>query len=242
MKSSLYTEFHSKTKSHKKTILLNDFTYKLILQTLDKYIKTNQSILDIGCGAGTLALYCASKGNRVIGIDISSDAIKAATQSSKNLDLKNVKFIKNNFPKEYPKGSYDLIICTEVIEHLEEDKKAMKIIHKLLSPNGIVIVSTPSKNAPLYRLGLADSFDMRVGHLRRYSLDDLKKLSNECGFRVIKSHKQEGIIRNSLFILPYLGELIRLIKFQLVDVVTFIDNISLKLFGESQLFVVLKKK
>ncbi len=242
MKNALYSRFHKRTNSQRKVIDENNFTYKLILRTLSKYIKKNKKILDIGCGAGTIALYCGSKGNNVLGIDISAEAIRAAKKSASFLELNNVKFETRNFPVEYPKAKYDLIICTEVIEHLEDDKKALKTIYKLLSPNGIAIISTPSRNAPLYRLGLANGFDKRVGHLRRYSLENLIELSKQCGFKVVTDYKQEGIIRNSLFILPYFGELIRLIKFQLVDVVTYIDNISLKLFGESQLFIVLKKK
>lgn len=242
MTSKIYTNFHQNTKSQNKIVNLNNFTYKLILNTLEKYIKSNENILDIGCGAGTLALYCASKGSNVLGIDISPKAIKEAQQSAKNMSMNNLKFEVRKFPEEYPNKKFDMIICTEVIEHLEDDERALKIIYKLLKPNGIAIISTPSKNAPLYRLGLANKFDNRVGHLRRYNLEDLIKISKKSGFKVVTNYKQEGIVRNSLFILPYLGETIRLIKFQLVDIVTYIDNLSLKLFGESQLFIVLKKK
>ncbi|MDQ5900850.1 MAG: hypothetical protein QG600_428 [Patescibacteria group bacterium] len=240
-KRDLYSEFHHNTKSQKRTIDLDNFTYKLILNNLEKYIKDNQKILDIGSGAGTLALYCGLKRNKVTGIDVSTQAVKSANESAVQIGLNNVSFKVMKFPEEYPNEKFDLIICTEVIEHLEDDLKALKVIYKLLKPNGIAIISTPSLNAPLYKLGLATDFDKRVGHLRRYSMESLRKLSKQAGFKIVASNKQEGVIRNSLFIIPHLGELIRFIKFGLVDVVTFIDNISVKLFGESQLFIILKK-
>jgi len=238
---NIYKQFHKETKSQLRLINENNFTYKLILQVLNRYLKNNQKILDIGSGAGTLALYCGFKINQVVGVDISTQAVKSANESAVQIGLNNVSFKVMKFPEEYPSEKFDLIICTEVIEHLEDDLKALKVIYKLLKPNGIAIVSTPSLNAPLYRIGLATDFDKRVGHLRRYTMESLRKLSKQAGFKIVSSSKQEGIIRNSLFILPHLGELIRFIKFGLVDVVTFIDNISVKLFGESQLFIILKK-
>jgi SAM-dependent methyltransferase len=145
------------------------------------------------------------------------------------------------FPEEYPKSKFDLIVFTEVLEHLENDDLALQQIYSLLKKNGIAIVSTPSKNAPLYRLGLATQFDKKVGHLRRYTI---KKLTTKCkkhGFLIIETKKTEGIIRNFLFINPTAGKFVRLVKYSLSDLVTYIDNISLKLFGESNIFVVIKK-
>ena len=53
--------------------------------------------------------------------------------------------------------------------------------------------------------------------------------------------KNEGILRNFLFLNPIAGKFIRFIKFFLVDVVTYLDNATVPLFGESDLIVVLEK-
>jgi hypothetical protein len=93
----------------------------------------------------------------------------------------------------------------------------------------------------MYRLGLAKEFDKRVGHLRRYTLEDLVLLCQNAGFTVVETRKTEGILRNFLFLNPIAGKFIRFIKFFLVDVVTYIDNITVLLFGESDLVIVLEK-
>lgn len=237
----LYRNFHANTSPQVKIINKGNFTYKVLVGVLERYVKTGQNILDIGSGAGTLAFYCNDKGNSLVGVDISKEAIDAANKSIKLLNLKNIKFEVKKFPLEVPDGKYDIVICTEVIEHINNDTLAFKKIYTLLRKNGIAIISTPSKNAPLHRLGLAKNFDIRVGHLRRYTEQDLIKLSKTAGFELLEIEKTEGVIRNSLFVLPFLGRFVRFIKSFLVDIVSYIDWISLKLFGESQIFIVVKK-
>lgn len=239
--TKVYEVFHAKTKPQLRLINNKNFTYKEILYFINKYLNSNKKVLDIGTGTGTIALYIGSKNKYVLGIDISKKAIEAAKSNSKNLGLKNVFFKVMDFPEKVPSSKYDMIICSEVLEHLKNDKKALKLIYRLLKPGGIAIISTPSKNAPLYKLGLASEFDKKVGHLRRYEIDEIIEKCRKVGFKIVEVKKTEGIVRNYFFINPYAGKLVRFIKFFLTDIFSFVDFISLKLFGESQIFVILSK-
>lgn len=241
-KKDQYEAFHLSTSVQKKIITKNNFTYKMLLEVVDAYLQSGDKILDIGCGAGTLCLYYAQKGYSVSGIDISSKAIESAKESAKYLHLDaNATFEKMDFPNEIPREKFDFIIFTEVIEHLKDDNLALEQIFRLLKPKGIVFLSTPSKNAPLHLLGLAREFDKRVGHLRRYTLSELQLKCKKQGFKILESKKTEGIVRNFLYLNPLAGQLVRFIKFFLVDIVLFIDKISLIFFGESNLFIVAQK-
>lgn len=239
--SVLYDKFHKKTSIQRKLIDENNFTYRLLIPEINKYLKTPKKILDIGCGAGTLSLYYAKKGNNVTGIDISKNAVGSANESAKILRLNNVRFSQVNFPKSLPVGKYDFIILTEVLEHLKDDELALRKINSLLNKGGILFISTPSQNAPLYKLGLLSGFDKEVGHLRRYSIDELVKKCEKNGLTVVETKKTEGIIRNFLFTNPYAGKVVRFIKFQISDMVTVVDNMTVPIFGESNIFVVAKK-
>lgn len=237
-----YETFHKNTSQQSKIISKNNFTYRHILHFINKYSIDKKNIIDIGCGAGTLCFQVASKGIQVLGIDISSKAIKMCQQSSGILGLdKFAKFKVVDFPEESVKGKFDLVIFTEVIEHLHDDKLALQKIFNMLNKGGIVIITTPSLNAPLYRLGYANSFDERVGHLRRYTIDSLSKDCENSGFKIIETKKNEGILRNFLFLNPYAGKLVRFIKFFMSDIVTQIDNCLIPIFGESNIIVIAKK-
>lgn len=242
MKKSRYEDFHNITLPQTHLVSENNFTYRIIFDVLNKFSKSRQKILDIGCGVGTISFYLASKGHEVLGIDISNNAINACRESAKRLRLKkNAHFRVINFPKQIPDERFDLIICSEVIEHLYDDDLALKKIFLLLKPGGIAFISTPSINAPLYKLGLAKDFDKRVGHLRRYSLKELVNKCRKCGFAIQKTIKTEGLLRNFLFLNPMAGKLVRFIKFFISDLITFIDNLLIPIFGESDIVVVVKK-
>lgn len=238
-----YNVFHQGIKQQSKIISRNNFTYRHIIQTVEKYLKSkNAKVLDIGCGAGTVDFYLASKGNRVLGFDISPKAIKACNESARIMGLdKLARFKVVNFPNQSIDDKFDLVIFSEVIEHLKDDTLALVKINKMLNKNGILILTTPSKHAPLYRLGYAKGFDKRVGHLRRYAIQDLSKKCEANGFKIIETHRIEGILRNFLFLNPYAGKFVRLIKFFLSDLVTFIDNLTIPIFGESNIILVARK-
>ncbi|QQG40482.1 MAG: methyltransferase domain-containing protein [Candidatus Levyibacteriota bacterium] len=236
-----HEDFHKNTHIQKRLINVNNFTYRIIISVINKYLKGKKKILDIGCGAGTICLYLAGKGYDVLGIDISQNAINSCNESAKVLGLENVNFERKTFPTEIPNDKFDYIICSEVIEHLEDDDFALKKIYALLKPNGIAIFSTPSENAPLYKLGLAKEFDDKVGHLRRYTVEKLVAKCKTNNFSILETRKTEGVLRNFLFLNPVAGKFVRFIKFFISDIVTFFDEISLRLFGESQIFVVVKK-
>lgn len=239
----VHERYHSKTKRQLKIIKDNNFTYRLLVSVISKYLKKpNQKILDIGCGAGTLSLYVANKGHNVLGLDISSKAIKECLKSKKALGLNNVAFRTLDFLAMKTKNKYDAVLFTEVIEHLEDGGKALGSIHNLLKPSGIMILSTPLDTAPLHRLGVTKKFDREVGHLRRYSFEEIQEIVRKSGFKIIETEKTEGILRNFLFINPVAGKLIRFIKYFISDIVTLADNSTIPIFGYSNIIIVARKE
>lgn len=242
-KFSFYNNFHKKIKLQKRVIDRNNFTYRKIIEIIEIYLRRKGlNILDIGCGSGTLSFYLSKNRNYVTGIDISKSAIDCCKKNSKMLGLKNIYFEVFNFPQEYPKKKYDIVILVEVIEHLNNIQKAFKTIFNLLNNDGILILSTPSPNAPLLKIGgIARKFDKKVGHIRRISLASLTKYLKREGFKILKSYEVEGILRNFLFLNSFAGSLIKFIKGPFSDVVTYLDDKTVILFGESNIIVVAKK-
>jgi len=129
-----------------------------------------------------------------------------------------------------------------LIEHVPDDIKLLEKLTILLKKGGKLLISTPTVDAPLYKLNLAKDFDIRVGHLRRYVPNELiEKVTSQLGLKIIQVKRSEGILRNSLFIFPSLNWIIKFLKGPLSDLVTFIDDALVIIFGESNIFIVAQK-
>ena len=238
----IYERFHRGAKPQKRVVGEKNFTYRILIGIIKNCMnKDVRRVLDIGCGVGTISFYLANKGLHVTGIDVSKNAIDNCKQTAANLCLKNkTEFILGTLEKINFNKKFDLVICSEVIEHISDDKNFLKIIHKVTRKGGILILSTPSINAPLYKLGFSRQFDKRVGHLRRYERNDIEKLVKSAGFLIKELKLTEGILRNFLFLSRF-GWTIKFFKGIISDVVTVIDNSLISIFGESQIFVIAKK-
>jgi 2-polyprenyl-3-methyl-5-hydroxy-6-metoxy-1,4-benzoquinol methylase len=242
-KKLLYEFYHGNRKLQKRIIADNNFAYRGLISLLKPYLSKTRTILDIGSGVGTIDFYLASKGKKITGIEISENGVAIARENARRLHLnKNIEYIIAEFPNKVLKKNYDLVILSEVIEHLENDQRVLQDIWKVLKIGGILIITTPSQNAPLYKMGLLKNFDEEVGHLRRYTLDGLKKLVEENGYQVISLGKHEGILRNFLFTNHRAEKLLRFVRWKISDVVAFIDYLTVPLFGESNIHLVARKR
>lgn len=240
----IYEDFHKGVRIQKRIVGRKNFTYRLVLDYLEPYLVRQKRVLDVGCGVGTLSFYLANKGNDVTGVDISLNAVKVCRINAKKLGLKRgIRFKVGDFLKTKIKGFFDLTLCIEVLEHLVNDKLAVKKIFNSLINGGVAIITVPSQNAPLFRLGLTKRKDEKSGHLRRYTKKEMKKLLKDAGLKIVQTRETEGIFRNFLFynrlgILPLkLANRFCVIS----DIFTFIDKITLRLSSESQIIIVAQR-
>ena len=234
-----YNKFHAALIIQKRIISENNFTYRKTIKILDPIVKSKiLKILDYGCGVGTLDFYLANMGHSVVGVDISPKAISICKKSAKAIGVSNNTEFKmvNSIS-----GKFDLIICSEVLEHLKNDYLTVHKLSKLLNRKGRIIVSVPSTNAPLFKIKLTKHFDIKVGHLRRYSIDSLRDLIKRNNFKILNVYKTEGILRNSLYVFSSLNWIVKFLKGPLSDFVTFIDDATIEIFGNSNVYIVAQK-
>lgn len=152
---------------------------KIISKIIRKYDLFGR-LLDAGCGTGHL-LYFIMKENKkrfesIEGVDFSVEACK---NTSKLLGIKTYPCDLKNISKLGKK--YDVIICSEVIEHIKEDEKILTNLRKLLNNNGKLILTVP------YLKSNWGGFDEISGHLRRYDLNELENKLKKTGFIILDS-------------------------------------------------------
>ncbi len=239
--------YSNKIKIQKEVISDYNYTYNHLIRFLNEtsgYIDS-KNILDVGCGVGTLSLYIASKRKKVIGIDISKNAIAIAQKSAKFLNLDNcIKFINKDILDYNTNFKFDFILCSEVIEHNKNVLLMLKKIKTFMKKDGVLFVTTPLDTAPLYRWGLLHKFELRVGHIKRYSEKSIKKLIYKSGLEINKISFEEGVLRNLLFTNRVFNLLIKLLNNSQIMSYCFstIDNVFKIIFGPSNIFLILKKK
>lgn len=242
--SSLYEKYHRdyvRTSIQRSLISRHNFTYinffRFVLPIIQR--SNTKKILDVGAGACTLSFYLSSLGYKVVAVEASKTATRIAKESLTGLKLdKNLLIFQGRIEEFEHSMSFDLVLCLEVLEHCFDDWRVLLKINNKLRKGGILILSVPLRDAPLAKLGLITKFDKKVGHLRRYDKDEILNKLEMAGF-VVKSHiETEGIIRNSLFVFPKLGFVVRLLKGYLSDYFTVIDDLFGKLFGYSDEIVV----
>lgn len=117
-----------------------------------------KDILDLGCGVGD-DIFCLNSKYGVeydltfSGVDKNAEKIEFCEARKNFRGDKNVRFYVGDIAKlELKDSSYDLAICSEVIEHLTRPLDAIKEIKRVLKNSGVAIVSTPNKSNPMMRV------------------------------------------------------------------------------------------
>ncbi len=119
---------------------------KFVIDTLRKYNRPHSRVLDVGCGNGIMSLNLGREGFNVTGIDVSEKAIAKAKA-------------KNSYPNVHfeclsaealmaQNDSYEFIICSEVLEHLENPADLLSKIRRMLKDDGKLIVTVPNGKGP----------------------------------------------------------------------------------------------
>lgn len=132
-------------------------------------------VLDIACGEGYGSYIMARKwdAKEVVGIDISREAIEKA---SSLFPLPTVSFLEGSAEQldQLGVGVFDLIVCLETFEHVPDPAAMLRSFKRVLSPDGVLIVSCPNDNLYYAEDVIGNSF-----HERRYTFGEFQALSEQ---------------------------------------------------------------
>lgn len=113
-------------------------------------------VLDIGCGGGILADSMARKGANVLGIDLSTKALRVAQLHAMEAATPNVEYREisaEGLAAEMP-GSFDVVTCMEMLEHVPRPESVVQAAATLVKPGGWVFFSTINRNAKAFLMAI----------------------------------------------------------------------------------------
>ncbi|GBU28841.1 hypothetical protein R84B8_02403 [Treponema sp. R8-4-B8] len=158
-----------------------------ILFAAKKLRAESPSILDIGCATGALLASLRGKGWRVTGVEISPSAIYA--KNERKLDVRNIPLEENNFPD----SSFNVILASHLIEHLNEPKTFLEETYRILKNNGNIFITTPDISGFQSRLFGSRWRSAIFDHLYLFSRYTLSKMLKIVGFKVVSCHSWGGL-------------------------------------------------
>ena len=128
--------------------LINKIASHFSLDLDQNFSFSKLSLLDVGCGGGLLCEPFARLGTKVTGIDASKNNIEVAKIHAQKTNLQ-IQYL-NKMPEEMINKKFDIILCMEVIEHVDNLELFIESCFKLLSKNGIIFFSTINRNPKSY--------------------------------------------------------------------------------------------
>ncbi|KKS07498.1 MAG: Methyltransferase type 11 [candidate division WWE3 bacterium GW2011_GWE1_41_27] len=139
------------TKLQKILSKTGDLNFKRRVITMLDYsdIQPGDNILDMGCGEGFYSMVLDNLYDcKITAVDFDPEILALA---HKWLDGRsNVTLEQGDITKlRFPDSSFDKIVCTEVLEHIDDDKTAIKELYRVLKPGGVIAITVPNKNYPL---------------------------------------------------------------------------------------------
>ena len=186
MAAPTYTEF----EWHAETAGNGDSGEKLtrVFVELVKKLEGVRSICDLGCGNGHITGRLAQLGYEVTGVDASPSGIAIARRA-----YPNVEFVEALIGGELRLGQFDLVVSSDVIEHMYRPSDLLEAAHTLLKPGGQILLGTPYhgylKNLVVAATGKMDAHFSALhdgGHIKFFSVKTLSMLMRAHGFNNLR--------------------------------------------------------
>ncbi|MEW5734662.1 MAG: methyltransferase domain-containing protein [Thermodesulfobacteriota bacterium] len=148
-------------------------------------------LLDLGCGFGRHSWQAYHyPGVRIVAADINPLLLNANRFMLSGMEVQNIRggeyahvVCADARDLPFPDASFDIAVCSEVLEHIPDDRRAASELYRVLAPGGRLGVSVPNRfpESVCWKL-YKDYPEMADGHIRIYSAEGLCRLFTDAGF------------------------------------------------------------
>ena len=202
---------------------------------MDRFLSENVqdlTILDIGCGSGAYTTLFAKLGFHVVGLDISKLGISTAKKWAvcENLQDRVALIVANAEKLPFKNESFNFIICSEVLEHLDSPHKGINELNRVLAWGGEIFISMPNLFSYYWlRESIWHNLKGLMHHNKKQHVDLHIKFPYWRILNLVKSVGFKIEYTTSTYLTPIEPRLLRLLVFNTPLFISFINNIEIKL-------------
>lgn len=168
------------------------------------HLQPDDRLLDLGCGLGRHAFEAARRGAHVVACDLSDAELKdvratfAAMSDAGQIDERVSTAVANGDARRLPfaDASFDRVIASEVLEHVDNDGRALRELARVLRPGGTLAVTVPafaSERVCWWLSGEYHAPAVSGGHVRVYRLRDLRAKLRVAGLLPGRTHHAHAL-------------------------------------------------
>jgi ubiquinone/menaquinone biosynthesis C-methylase UbiE len=173
-----------------------------IIAALRRHASPGGQALEVGPGCGVYLPALAGLFGRVVAADIEEAYLRHAARLRQTLP--NLELVRDDVcASGLPEHSFDLVLCTEVIEHIPQSEAVLRGIRRLLKPGGVLVLSTPQRYSPL-ELAAKIAFlpgviqlvrqvyrepVLETGHVNLMTAHALRRQLHGAGFGIVEQHR-----------------------------------------------------
>jgi len=147
---------------------------RLIADAISK-LPPPSTVLEVGCGPGELIMdlkrLCPTA--KLTGLDLSTVAIEACRRAHPDVAFHVADIVEGALD-----SSFDLIVCSEVTEHVDDPVRALRNMRTMTTEGGFLMLTTPH--------GRIHSTELAIGHLKHPTRSELTQWLQEAGFAVVR--------------------------------------------------------
>ncbi len=172
-----------------------------IIAAINRWGSNAERALEVGPGSGVYLPTLAAVATEVVAVDIEDaylDRLRPTEHEYPHLRLVHDDILHSTFPDGY----FDLILCSEVLEHIVDSQRALTEMHRVLAPSGLLIMSTPQRYSLMelssklaFLPGIIDVVRwiykepiLETGHINLLTKQMLRGQLAQAGFKTVETH------------------------------------------------------